>query len=162
MAYDLSNLRVLIVDPSPFRRMLVADVLNAIGINQVESMNEGSGAYSVFRSMNFDIVITEQIMVPLDGLDLTRMIRTSPDSPNPAVPILMLVSAPRTKDVISARDAGITEFMAMPFSVNALYNRLVFILEQPRQFIQDGEYFGPDRRRTVKDFLGDDQRVLDD
>ncbi len=161
MAYDLSSLRILVVDPSPFRRMLVCDVLNALGINQVESVNEGSSGYSIFRSTNFDIVITEQIMMPLDGLDLTRMIRTSPDSPNPTVPILMLVSAPRTKDVIAARDSGVTEFMAMPFSVKALYNRLVFIIEQPRDFVQDGEYFGPDRRRAVKDFFGDDQRIED-
>ncbi len=162
MAYDLSNLRILVVDPSPFRRMLIIDVLGALDVNQVESMSEGSGAYSVFRSTNFDLVISEQIMMPLDGLDLTRMIRTNPDSPNPAVPILMLVAAPRKKDVVAARDAGVTEFMAMPFSVAALYSRLVSIIEQPREFVQDGEYFGPDRRRSVKDFFGDDQRIEDD
>lgn len=159
MAYDLSSIRVLIVDPSPFRRMLFCDVLQAIGIERFESVGDGTAAYGLFRSAAFDLVITEQIMVPLDGLDLTVMIRTNPDSPNTVVPILMVTGSPSIEDVIAARDSGATEFMVMPFSVNSLYRRLTVIIENPRQFVQHDDYFGPDRRRTVVEFLGDDQRV---
>lgn len=158
MAYDLSNLRILIVDPSPFRRSLFCDVLKAMGVNHFEAIGDGANAYSVFRSASFDMVISEQVMLPLDGLDLTRMIRTNPDSPNNAIPILMVAASPRVEDVIAARDAGVTEYMAMPFSVNGLYNRIVFIIEQPRPFVQLGEYYGPDRRRTVQEFMGDEKR----
>jgi len=159
MAYDLSEIRVLVVDPSPFRRTLFCDVLNAIGVEHYESVGDGTAAYGLFRSVAFDLVITEQIMVPLDGLDLTVMIRTNPDSPNTVVPILMVTGSPSIEDVIAARDSGATEFMVMPFSVTGLYRRLTSIIDNPRQFVQHGAYFGPDRRRTVKEFLGDDQRV---
>ena len=161
MAYDLAAVRILVVDPNPFRRMLICDVLKAIGVAQFLPVNESTSAYGAFRSASFDIVITEQVMLPLDGLDLTRMIRTNPDSPNPTTPILMISGAPRVEEVVAARDVGVTEYMAMPFSVNALYNRLVFIIERPRPFVRDGEYFGPDRRRSVKDFLGDERRSDD-
>ena len=162
MAYDLSGIRILVVDPSPFRRTLIADVLKALGVMQVEAVSDGAVAYGVFRSATVDVVIAEQMMAPLDGLDLTRMIRTAPDSPNTTVPILMITSAPRTEDVAAARDAGVTEFMVMPFSVTGLYNRLASIIENPRDFVQDGDYFGPDRRRSVKEFLGGDQRTSDE
>ena len=112
MAYDLSNVRVLIVDPNPFRRTLFCDVLKAIGIEKFEALGDGTTAYSLFRSVPFDIVITEQTMVPLDGLDLTVMIRTNPDSPNTVVPILMVTGAPSVEDVVAARDSGATEYMA--------------------------------------------------
>ena len=46
MAYDLSNVRVLIVDPSPFRRTLFCDVLKAIGIEKFEALGDGTTAYS--------------------------------------------------------------------------------------------------------------------
>ncbi len=162
MAYDLSNVRVLIVDLSPFRRTLFCDVLKAIGIEKFEALGDGTTAYSLFRSVPFDIVITEQTMVPLDGLDLTVMIRTNPDSPNTVVPILMVTGAPSVEDVVAARDSGATEYMVMPFSVTSLYRRLTAIIENPRQFVQQNDYFGPDRRRTITDFLGDDQRVSED
>ncbi len=162
MAYDLSNIRFLVVDPTAFRRMLTCDVLKAIGIEQIAVASDGSKAFGIFRNELFDIVIAEQFMVPLDGLDLTRMIRTSAESPNATVPILMLTSSPRVKDIVAARDCGVTEFMVMPFSVTSLYNRLVNIIENPREFVTEGDNFGPDRRRTVKEFLGDDQRVPDE
>ena len=158
MAYDLNNLRVLVVDPTPFRRMLICDVLKAIGVEQFDAVNEGSSAYNAFRGASYNVIITEQIMLPLDGLDLTRMIRTSADSPNPSIPVLMIAASPSIREVEAARDAGVTEFLAMPFSVTGLYNRLVFIIEKPRGFVRDGDYFGPDRRRSVKEFLGDEQR----
>jgi two-component system chemotaxis response regulator CheY len=155
MAYDLSDVRILVVDQSSFRRMLICDVLKAIGVEKFEAVDQGTTAY---RAASFYIIIAERVMLPLDGLDLACMIRTNPDSPNPTVPVLMIAAPPRTDEVVAARDSGVTEYMAMPFSVTTLYNRLVFIIEQPRQFVRDGEYFGPDRRRSVKDFLGDEKR----
>ena len=113
---------------------------------------------TAYRAASFYISIAEQVMLPLDGLDLACMIRTNPDSPNPTVPVLMIAAPPRTDEVVAARDSGVTEYKAMPFSVTTLYNRLVFIIEQPRLFVCDGEYFGPDRRRSVMDFMGDEKR----
>ena len=148
MAYDLSKLRILLVDHQTARRALVQDVLKVIGVEFIETAPDGSSAYSLFRSTMHDIVITERVMRPLDGLELTRMIRNDASSPNPTVPILMLTAMPSLQDVIRARDSGVTEFMIMPFSVEGLYRRLVAIIEQPRQFVRVSDYFGPDRRRS--------------
>ena len=161
MAYDFSELWFLVVDPNSFRRMLICDVLRALGINQIEPMDDVFKGYNVYRMEQFDIIISEQFMLPLDGLDLTRMIRNSKDSPNPSIPILMITSAPSMKDVVEARDAGVTEYMVMPFSVTAFCRRLVAIIEQPREFVRYEDYFGPDRRRSIKDFLGEDQRLIE-
>jgi hypothetical protein len=48
-----------------------------------------------------------------------------------------------------ARDAGVTEFLAKPISANALYQRVLNIVANPRPFIKTKTYFGPDRRRNV-------------
>jgi len=61
-------------------------------------------------------VITDWRMEPLDGLDLTRIIRTGEDSPNPFVPIIMLTGYTEVARVHEARDAGVTEFLAKPVS----------------------------------------------
>lgn len=155
---ELKNLRILIVDGDQSIRSLIRDLLNAVGINQVDTYEDGARAYSELRGQAFDIVIVERRMEPLDGIALTRMIRTSADSPCPHIPILMMTSAPSIEDVTEARDAGVNEFLIKPFSTDNLTKRLAATVLNPREFVQVENYFGPDRRRVDKGFIGEDRR----
>lgn len=158
MAYDLKRLNVLIIEDDPSMRSLLGDLLNAIGIKKIETAADGSAGYTALRHFPADIVITDWIMEPLDGVEFTKMVRTAPDSPNPFIPIIMLTSRNEMKDVVEARDSGVTEYLIKPVTANSLYSRIVMAIEQPRQFLRVSEYFGPDRRRTIKDFMGEDKR----
>jgi two-component system chemotaxis response regulator CheY len=97
-------------------------------------------------------------MEPLDGIDFTRMVRTAPDSPNPFVPIIMLTAQSSMERVTQARDSGVNEFLAKPVTAKGLYSRIATVIERPRQFVRASEYFGPGRRRSVKEFMGMDRR----
>jgi FixJ family two-component response regulator len=65
------------------------------------------------------------------------------------------------QNVIEARDAGATEFLAKPVSVGSLYDRLVWMIENPRVFIKASEFVGPDRRRAMRGYEGMDRRKSD-
>ncbi|NKB56901.1 MAG: response regulator [Alphaproteobacteria bacterium] len=158
MAYDLDRLNILLVEDDSSMRALVRDILFTFGISNIQTASDGSKAYAEMRHFPADIVITDWVMEPLDGIDFTRMIRTAPDSPNPFVPIIMLTSHSSLDRVIEARDIGVTEFLAKPVTAKGLYSRIASVIENPRQFVRASEYFGPDRRRTVKDFMGMDRR----
>lgn len=158
MAYDLDRLNVLLVEDDSSMRSLVRDILFTFGITNVQTAQDGSKAYAEMRHFPADIVITDWVMDPLDGIDFTRLIRSAPDSPNPFVPIIMLTSYSSVKRVIEARDNGVTEFLAKPVTAKNLYNRITSVIENPRRFVRTSEYFGPDRRRSVKDFMGSDKR----
>lgn len=158
MAYDLERLNMLLVEDDASMRALIRDILYSFGISNIQTAQDGSKAYSELRHFPADIVITDWVMEPLDGLDFTRMVRTSPDSPNPFVPIIMLTAHTSLDRVIEARDSGVTEFLAKPVTAKGLYSRIVTVIENPRQFVRASEYFGPDRRRSVKDFMGMDRR----
>jgi DNA-binding response OmpR family regulator len=73
----------------------------------------------------------------------------------------MLTGHGEPERVIEARDAGVSEFLVKPFTTKSLYQRIVHLIERPRQFVRSGEYFGPDRRRRVEDFAGEDRRQVD-
>jgi two-component system chemotaxis response regulator CheY len=158
MSEQITNLRILIVDGDLKMRTLTRDMLNTLGILQVYTVGDGSRAYSELRERPFDIVLTERRMDPVTGIDLTRMIRTGADSPSPHIPILMMTAMPSLSDVTEARDAGVTEFLIKPFSVDGLKKRIIATVRNPREFIEVSDYFGPDRRRTVKNFTGIDMR----
>jgi two-component system, chemotaxis family, chemotaxis protein CheY len=158
MAYDFKLLNILLVEDDPSMRALVRDILVAFGIQNVHTASDGRQAYAELRHFAADIVVTDWVMEPLDGIDFTRIIRSAADSPNPFVPIIMLTSHTARARVMEARDVGVTEFLAKPITANVLYTRIATIIEHPRQFVRTSVYFGPDRRRTIKDFMGMDRR----
>jgi DNA-binding response OmpR family regulator len=98
-------------------------------------------------------------MDPEGGIGLTRQIRTSHDSVNPYVPIIMMSGFSSENMVFIARDSGITEFLVKPFNAMQLYRRIYQIIEKPRQFVDAEKFFGPDRRRHSKlPYTGDLRR----
>ena len=159
MAYDLKNLNILLVEDDPSMRLLLRDMLSAFGVEKIVTVSDGRKAFSELRQFPADIVITDWVMEPLDGLEFTRMVRNQPDSPNPFVPIIMLTSQGAFDRVQEARDNGVTEFLVKPVTAQALYTRIANVIQKPRQFVRASEYFGPDRRRTIKDFRGEERRA---
>jgi len=90
-----------------------------------------------------------------------RLVRTGEDSPNPFVPVIMLTGHTETSRVVEARDAGVNEFLAKPISANGLYRRIRAIIENPRLYIKNKGYFGPDRRRRQVENFPMERRKAD-
>jgi CheY-like chemotaxis protein len=145
--YDLSKLAILVVDDNLHMRRLVRDMLHAFGVGQVYEASDGGAALGILRAQWVDILICDWVMEPVDGFDLVRMLRGATDVPNPMLPIIMMTGYTEAHRVLAARDAGITEMLAKPFSAGKLYQRLIAVIEYPRAFIRSPRYTGPDRRR---------------
>lgn len=155
----LQRLSVLIVDDNQNMRELIRAILQAFGVVNIYDGRDGEHAISKIRDYSIDLVITDWIMEPEDGLALVKWVRTSPDSPDNFLPIIMVTGHTEKARITEARDAGINEFMAKPVSAKALYRRLISVIEHPRQFVRTKTYFGPDRRRKVEPFEGPDRRA---
>lgn len=147
MAYNFDHLSALVVDDNRHMRMLIASVLHSLGIKQVYEAGDAAGAFSELKARPIDLVFTDFLMEPLDGLDFARLIRTGSDSPNPYVPIIMITGYTEETRVKAARDAGVNEVLCKPVTAEGIIQRVLEIIERPRPFIQTGKYVGPDRRR---------------
>lgn len=143
----LESLKFLIVDDSDQMRRMIRAMLMAYGVTRIVMEDNGADGFRVARETWPDIVITDWNMSPVNGIELTHALRRDPKSFNPYVPIIMITGHADKERIIEARDAGVTEILVKPVSPAALYQRLVAIVEKPRLFIKDDEYFGPDRRR---------------
>jgi CheY-like chemotaxis protein len=143
--YEL--LKILIVDDSFHVRQMLAEILRAIGIQGITEARDGAEGLQMMRDVPIDIVMTDLSMEPLDGLNFVRLLRTSPDSPNPMIPVIMITGHTSLARVAQARDAGVSEFLAKPLTARGVVERLHQAIENPRQFVRCESYFGPDRRR---------------
>lgn len=143
----LSDLTVLVVDDKEPIRELICGILDTFGVGKVREASDGLGAFRDMKAHAPDAVITDLMMQPIDGLTFTRTVRTDPNSPAPDVPILMVTGHSAKRHVQEARDAGVTEFLAMPVTANAIAERLTSAVQRPRTFVRSRAFVGPDRRR---------------
>ncbi len=159
LAYRLENLRILIVDDNAHIRQLLRTVLSAVGVRNIDVAEDGVRGFESFCRLDYDLVFTDYEMEPISGIDLVELIRTSTKSPNPYIPVIMISAYSDQDRVQLARDHGVTEFLAKPFTVERLMSRMQTVIEEPRAFVKTDTYFGPDRRRKEDpSYMGPERR----
>ena len=159
--YRFDRLKILVVDDNAHMRKLVVTILRAFGVVDIYEAQDGERAWAVQREANPDVIVLDWMMEGMSGLDFTKMVRTSPQTPNPFVPIIMLTGYTHADYVQQARDAGVNEFLAKPVSVSAILTRLISVIEHPRPYVRTKSYFGPCRRRRANsDYSGPERRDM--
>jgi len=156
---DFSKVSFLVVDTNPLSAQLVRDILGMLDVTAVRTANSIERACNVLRREGTDVVITEFSLGSESGVELIDWIRNGADSPDRMTPVIMLTANSEESFVVKARDVGVTEFLAKPFTVEGLYRRLVSVIARPRAFINAEGYFGPDRRRRQVPYQGPERRA---
>ena len=138
---------VLIVDDNNHMRTILKELLRAVGIHEIKEAADPVEAFELIKTVAIDLVLVDFSMPIIDGVEFTQMVRTSSDSPNPYMPIVMITGHSERSRVNSARDAGVNEFLVKPVTAKSLMERITSVVNNPRSFVKGGQYFGPDRRR---------------
>ena len=152
------KLTVLVVDDSAYMRHLLMTLLQALGVPRVFLAVDGEEAWELLNTCRPDIVLTDAAMVPGDGFMFAKRLRSLRGHALGLVPIIMVSGHTDLASVERARDIGVTEFLSKPISARSLYERLIQVLDRPRQFVETPTYRGPDRRRRNAPFAGEDRR----
>jgi CheY-like chemotaxis protein len=147
---NLRDLTFLIADPGTYMRRVVYGMLRGFGANRILEVGDAAGVLSALTQQKIDILILDAKLPPQDGLAVTQAIRRNPDNENRTLPILVMISDAQQATIRKARDAGASMVVAKPVSTTTLYDRLVWIAFDRRQFIDCPTYFGPDRRFKVE------------
>jgi CheY-like chemotaxis protein len=128
--YNLERISILLIDDSSFMLSLLARVFHALGARTIHRASDGQEAIKLIKSLHersgttegaspVDVIISDYFMEPFDGLMLLNWVRRSTESPDRFVPFVMISAAADRAVVAAARDAGASEFIAKPFSVNS-------------------------------------------
>lgn len=154
----IGNLRFLIVDDQSQIRLLVRTILFSLGCRDILEAEHGGDGLEQINTSKPDIVITDWAMEPISGIQMVKTLRQSDITAVKYMPVIMLTGFSERRRIVSARDAGINEYLLKPVSPKSLFSRIQAIIEQPRRFVKTTSYFGPDRRRGKQKFNGPDKR----
>jgi len=147
----IQQLRVLLVDDSPYMRTIVRELLNTIGIKRVSEAGDGVAALDKIRDDKPDVIVLDWEMPLLNGPELVRIVRSRGVFPTPDIPIIMLTAHGEEWRIRESIRLGVNEFLCKPVSAKSLYERLVSIVLKPRVNMQAGEYYGPIPRIKTPD-----------
>jgi DNA-binding response OmpR family regulator len=157
IAYDISNLAVLLVKKNISMRSLLRSVLRELGITNLRDTGYTNTAFDMHIEKPADLVMTDW-SPGLDGMKLLRRLRIDEKSQDPCVPVIIISAYSEMSHVYEARDLGMTEYLAKPISASLVFSRIRSVIERRRLFVRDGSFFGPDRRRRKIEFDGTDRR----
>jgi len=119
---DAATLRVLLVEDELSSRLLTEGILNNILGHTVHTAVNGKEALSLAIEVQPHIIITDWIMPAMDGLELTRAIRSTDWGQN--IYIIMLTSLENEEDIVEAFDAGVDDYVSKPINLRAFRARL--------------------------------------
>ncbi len=141
------KLTVMVVDQNKPVHSLVRSVLRDLGFREIVSAMDCVGRLEQFERRRVDLVITHYGGEAFTGSDLVQRVCTSETSSNPFVPVVMVTSQANRDVVVAARDVGVNEFIAKPFTANDLGGHILELLSRPRAFVRAESYFGSGPRR---------------
>jgi PleD family two-component response regulator len=144
----------------PKTGQILRSVLEIGGLKDIFLTADQAAAFSVMAERSVDIVIIEDAAPQLDGVELTREIRTSGKSTNIKVPVLLTLEKVSQQRMLDASNAGVNEILMRPFTPKKFYERIDRAINDTRRFVISDAYVGPDRR-IVKGalFKGHDRRA---
>jgi two-component system, chemotaxis family, chemotaxis protein CheY len=112
--------KVLVADDSGVMRKVIVRSLHAIGVEECFEACDGQEAFNLFQRHAFDLLITDWNMPEKSGLELVTELRATGST----VPILMVTTESQKKQVVTAIQAGVTDYLTKPFENDLLLAKL--------------------------------------
>lgn len=108
--------RILVTDDESNIRMMVQLALEQVG-HMVDSASDGVSALDVYGDGSaYDIVLLDQRMPGMEGLDVLREMRLR----NPDARVIMVTAFGTIDLAVDAMKAGATDFLRKPFTIETL------------------------------------------
>ncbi len=119
--------RILVVDDDPQIVRLVRSYLEQEGFS-VLTAGDGNTALHLLRTERPDLVVLDLMLPQLDGLEMTRIVRSDPTIA--ATPILMLTARVDEIDRIVGLEMGADDYVTKPFNPREITARVKAILRR--------------------------------
>ena len=162
MSADIHELSVLnFVDAGDFATSL-AKLLNDGGLYRIHECAEVEDALSIIRKSDIDVVLIDDDLPQIDGLDVLMEIRRGSNSPKPEVIVFLLADSPLQGRIVEAVNSGAHEIMLKRSLSEKLLPQIIKNVSRPRKFIRTDDFIGPERRtRKSRQVIAQRRRAED-
>ncbi|MCG7494497.1 ATP-binding protein [Thalassobius sp. Cn5-15] len=112
--------KVLIIEDNPLNIQVLTRQLQKLGYDYGTATN-GAEGLEAWRKGGFDAVLTDCQMPVMDGLDMTRQIRSEEQAAGLApMPVLAISASALPQEAEKSLQAGVSEYLTKPLKIDVL------------------------------------------
>jgi two-component system, chemotaxis family, chemotaxis protein CheY len=139
---------VLVVTPDPSEGRIVTDVLSQAGANNALLFTDSERALVHLAREQANVLVTALDAEPITGVDWVRRLRRQRECRSHKAPVVLIARSLTPAIVESCRDAGANAVIGAPVQAT-LISAIKRVIGRPRPFVDDADYVGPCRRRSI-------------
>jgi two-component system NtrC family response regulator len=152
-----NRFHILVVDDETAQREVVSGFLKKQGFD-VTSAESGEKALELFRQESFDLVLTDQKMPNMSGLDLLQSVH----SINPETAVILMTAYGSIEAAVSSIKGGAIDYLTKPLNLNELLFRIRQAGEHRRLFIENRELRETLRERyRIEGIIGESGQMIE-
>jgi signal transduction histidine kinase/ActR/RegA family two-component response regulator len=125
------SLRILVAEDNVVNQRVAVRMLEKAG-HQVDLVNNGREAVEALDGKPYDLVLMDCLMPEMDGFEATRAIRAAEVGTERHVPIVAITANAMPRDRDQCLAAGMDDYLAKPFTKQALTATVERWAELPR------------------------------
>jgi CheY-like chemotaxis protein len=125
VGYAGARKRVLVVDDTPGNRAMLLDLLQPLGFETCEAV-DGRDAAEQAQALHPDLVLMDNVMPGMDGLEATRLLRRTPGCEQ--TPVIIVSARASPADRLNSLAAGAAAFLPKPVDLPSLLHEVGSLL----------------------------------
>lgn len=124
----LKRIKILVVDDMDSMLGLISATLKTLGVAKVVTEYNGLNAWNTINKGHIDLIISDWDMPQMNGLELLKLVKESDTYKH--LPFLLLTASTEKQRVLEAVEAGVSDYLAKPFTPKELEYRVIKLLRK--------------------------------
>ncbi|HET9917171.1 MAG TPA: sigma-54 dependent transcriptional regulator, partial [Candidatus Binatia bacterium] len=140
-----NRFHILVVDDELAQREVISGFLRKQGFNVVAA-DSAERALELFRQDAFDLILTDQKMAEMSGLELMQAVHTI----NPETPVILITAFGTIAAAVAALKQGAIDYLTKPLNLEELLHRIRLVSDRYRILTEN---------RELREALGERHRI---
>lgn len=125
---------------------VMAEMFAGFGVHTPRRCQTGVEARTTVQERILNLMVVDSALVDEEGYDFIHWLRRSEIAPNCYAPVILITGHTKPSQIFRGRDAGASFVVRKPVAPLVMMQRIMWLLNDQRQFVTSPNYNGPDRR----------------
>jgi CheY-like chemotaxis protein len=143
---SLASIEVMLLVEQQFAMDVLGTAVQGFGVGRMVKSRSIDAAISAFNVSAVDVIIIDY-STPGANQDIVKRLRRELPEGRNSLPIVVLSAHAGESLVKECVAAGASFVICKPYNAETLLSRLLWLAQDPRPFITNETYIGPDRRQ---------------
>ena len=125
---------------------ILAEMFAGFGVHTPRRCLTGAEGRTAIQERVLNLIVVDSALADMEGYDFIHWLRRCDVAPNCYAPVILITGHTKPSQIFRGRDAGASFVVRKPVAPLVMMQRILWLLNDQRQFVTSPNYCGPDRR----------------